>query len=115
MGVLCNALLACLLFQMKLTLKQKCERRTKTNRTASAKRGACVKSIEHLAKLAEEKRSVYCRGCWGLLPAIVVMNMRTGAVYDAIKGGSVFEYSVLANSRDERRAKITTEPRTLNP
>ena len=85
---------------MKLTIKQKCERRTKTNRTASAKCGACVKSIEHLAKLAEEKRAVYCNGCWGLLPAIVVMNMRTGAVYDAIKKGGVFEYSALANAQN---------------
>jgi hypothetical protein len=77
---------------MKLTLKQKIERRIKTNRTASARLGKSVESVEHLERLVEAKRSVYCRGCWGLLPAIVLMNMRLGAVYSAIKAGCVFEY-----------------------
>lgn len=78
---------------MSLTLEQKCERRRKANLTASANCGIKVRSVEHLHSLALGKRSVFCVGCWGLLPASVVMNMATVIVFNAIKRGAMFEYS----------------------
>lgn len=76
--------------EMKLTLKQKIERREKTNRTAAASYTEPVASIEELAALARTKRSVYHQGAWGLLPASVVMNMSALCVYNAIKSGKLF-------------------------
>ena len=77
---------------MSLTLEQKVERRRKANLTASAHRGIKVRSVEHLDSLAMAKRSVFCVGSWGLLPASVVMNMATICVFNAIKRGAMFEY-----------------------
>lgn len=78
---------------MKLTLEQKCERRRKVNETAAKHLGAQVRSIEWLEVLAQLKKSVYCRGCWGLLPAVVVMNMAASQVHRAIKNREIFEYN----------------------
>lgn len=86
---------------MKLTLEQQCDRRAKVNRIASMRCGAPVKSMEHLDALAYAKRSVYCCNCWGLLPAVAVMNMRAKSVLDAIKSGWVFEYSAKARGKEE--------------
>lgn len=76
-----------------LSLEQCVLRRAKINRTASLRLGKRVRSVEALAALASAKRSVYHRGCWGLLPAIVVMNMHAGQVLYAIQNGYLFEYN----------------------
>jgi hypothetical protein len=88
---------------MKLTLQQKCDRRSKINRTARLRLGCKVSSIDHLAMLAANKRSVYCHDTWGLLPAIVVMNMIAGLVYLTIKRGRMFEYLAPASKRKARK------------
>lgn len=75
-----------------LTVDQKIERRAAVNRTARLRIGAKVPTVERLAELAEQKRSVYVANSWGLLPAVVVMNMPAVLVCKAIKRGCVFYY-----------------------
>ncbi len=76
----------------KLTPDQKIARRQKVNETAKKHVGVQVSSIYHLQLLAERKRSVFHTGCWGLLPAIVVMNMSASVVLSVIDSGRLFEY-----------------------
>lgn len=77
---------------MKLSLEQQIARRTKTNATARKRIGRKVTSIEQLHSIALQKRSVFIDGCWGLLPAVVVMNMTASRVLSAIHAGRVFFY-----------------------
>lgn len=77
----------------KLTLEQKINRRQKINRTAMDRIGDSVKSIDRLAELAKEKKSIYAANCWGLIPAIAVMNMAACRVYSAIKDRRIYEYN----------------------
>ena len=77
---------------MKLTLEQKCQRRTKVNATAANNLGPKITSVERVAQLADEKKSVFSCNTWGLLPAVVVMNMATSQVHRAVTSGSLFEY-----------------------
>ena len=50
-----------------------------------------VRSVEHLAKLAEEKRAVMCANFGRPVPAVVMMNMQAVLVVRMIRSG-VFEY-----------------------
>lgn len=77
---------------MKLSLEQKVARRRKTNTTAKKRIGRKVTSIEQLHAIALQKRSVFIEGCWGLLPAVVVMNMTASRVLSQIHAGRVFFY-----------------------
>ena len=77
---------------MKLNAVQIGHRIAARNRTARCRTGDPVKSVEELARLAEQKRSVYCWNCWGLLPAVVVMNMAASQVYFAVSRGMVLRY-----------------------
>lgn len=67
-------------------------RREKVNATARKHLGARVCSIDQLNQLALDKRSVFHTGCWGLLPATVVMNMTARSVLRSINGKCLFEY-----------------------
>jgi hypothetical protein len=77
---------------LKLNAAQIGHRIAARNRTARHRARDPVKSVEELARLAEQKRSVYCWNCWGLLPAAVVMNMAASQVYFAISRGMVLRY-----------------------
>ncbi len=76
----------------KLTLEQQITRRRKVNETAKKHLGAPVRSMERLQYLAECRSSVFQTGCWGLLPARVVMNMAASQVLRAILSETLFEY-----------------------
>ncbi len=76
----------------KLTLEQQIVRRRKVNENAKQRLGARVCSIDQLQQLADCKSSVFHTGCWGLLPAVVVMNMTASSVLRAINSRSLFEY-----------------------
>jgi len=56
------------------------------------RRGVRLNSIDELQILATNKKSVYCRNCWGLLPAVVVMNMAAIQVHRAITQGEIWTY-----------------------
>jgi hypothetical protein len=77
----------------KLTLEQKIVRRRKVNENAKHRLGARVCSIDQLQQLAECRTSVFHTGCWGLLPAAVVMNMAASCVLRAIQSKMLFEYN----------------------
>lgn len=76
----------------KMTLQKKIERREKVNAAARKNLGARVCTMDQLQQLAECKSSVFHTGCWGLLPAVVVMNMTASSVLRAIQNKSLFEY-----------------------
>ncbi len=75
-----------------MTLQQLIARRDKTNETAKKHLGARVCSMDQLQQLAECKASVFHTRCWGLLPAVVVMNMTASSVLRAIQNKTLFEY-----------------------
>ena len=68
------------------------ERRRKVNATAAKCAGRPVRSVEELAALARDRRSVFHEGAWGLLPALVVMNMAASQVHAAIQSGRLRRY-----------------------
>jgi hypothetical protein len=74
-------------------LRRTVERRRKTNATAATRAGRPVRSVEELAALARDRRSVFCVGAWGLLPAVVVMNMAASQVHRAIQSGRMRRYT----------------------
>lgn len=78
---------------MKLTTEQKYNRRCKVNQTARQRTGASIRSLDRLSELAGKRKSVFYAGCWGLLPAVAVMNMPATLVHRAIVSGGLFEYS----------------------
>lgn len=75
-----------------MTLSQVIARRDKANQTALTRLGPKISTVEHLALHAANKRSVFVKGTWGLLPAVVVMNMAASCVLRAIQSERVFEY-----------------------
>jgi hypothetical protein len=77
---------------MKLSLEQIVKRRAKVRVTASKNKGRPVRSVEQLAVLAHQRKSVYCDNCWGLLPAVCVLNMAASVVHRELRRGVVFQY-----------------------
>lgn len=73
-------------------LRRSIARRDKANDTARERAGRPVRSIEELASLARDRRAVFCRNCWGLLPAVAVMNMAANQVHRAIQAGEIRRY-----------------------
>ena len=76
----------------KLSVGQIVARRRKVNAGARTRTGKRVRSVERLAELARERKSVYCDNCLGLLPAVVVINMSAGQVYEMIQGRRIYGY-----------------------
>jgi hypothetical protein len=68
------------------------ERRRKTNATAQLRATKRITSILEIAELAKRRRSVYCRNSWGLIPAVVVMNMVACVVLREIESGRMYKY-----------------------
>jgi len=76
-----------------MTPAQIVQKQSKRNATARYQLGKQVHSVDQLAALASERRSVYCDNAWGLIPAVFVMNMITSVVLREINAMRVFEYN----------------------
>lgn len=54
-------------------------------------KGLRIDSIERLAELAAQRRSVWHHN-WGTKPAVVIMNMQACIVWKAVQDGGLHEW-----------------------
>lgn len=72
------------------------------NLTAICNCGPKVLTLSRLAELSQQKKSVYCLGCFGLKPAAVIMSLQARIVHQLLTDGRVHEYQPIAKSRHKK-------------